>query len=239
MPAIRLASIWSRDALDSTTIDLRLSLFPWAKFRRRKAAVKMHTLRDLHGNIPTFIRVTRDGRNLFEYALRDKGKTHSSVNAIDGEIIAVHGEDPTAAFSFSNSDECRIREIHRSVGIFNHKLSYAQYIYQAERHELHYSSRQHLPKSFLGFGKLSQQIHRFEEWRPHCDQGFSQGLQAIDALFGVLIIGVQKSHQRPSVDENHLRLRRLLRTSEKRRPVSVEHPRIPPWTTPIKSAIAS
>src|SRR5450756_182413 len=45
-------------ALDSTTIDLCLSLFPWATFRRRKAAVKMHTLLDLHGNIPTFIRVT-------------------------------------------------------------------------------------------------------------------------------------------------------------------------------------
>ena len=45
-------------ALDSTTIDLCLSLFPWAKLRRRKAAVKMHTLLDLHGNIPTFIRVT-------------------------------------------------------------------------------------------------------------------------------------------------------------------------------------
>src|SRR6266849_3534967 len=45
-------------ALDSTTIDLCLSLFPWAKCRRRKAAVKMHTLLDLHGNIPTFIRVT-------------------------------------------------------------------------------------------------------------------------------------------------------------------------------------
>ena len=45
-------------ALDSTTIDLCLSLFPWARFRQRKAAVKMHTLLDLHGNIPTFIRVT-------------------------------------------------------------------------------------------------------------------------------------------------------------------------------------
>ena len=45
-------------ALDSTTIDLCLSLFPWARFRQRKAAVKMHTLLDLHGNIPTFLRVT-------------------------------------------------------------------------------------------------------------------------------------------------------------------------------------
>jgi hypothetical protein len=45
-------------ALDSTTIDLCLSLFPWARFRRHKAAVKMHTLLDLHGNIPTFIGIT-------------------------------------------------------------------------------------------------------------------------------------------------------------------------------------
>jgi hypothetical protein len=48
-------------ALDSTTIDLCLSLFSWAKFRQHKAAVKMHTLLDLHGNIPTFIRIT-DGK---------------------------------------------------------------------------------------------------------------------------------------------------------------------------------
>ncbi|HEX5430970.1 MAG TPA: IS4 family transposase [Bryobacteraceae bacterium] len=48
-------------ALDSTTIDLCLSLFPWAKFRQRKANVKMHTLLDLHGNIPTFLSIT-DGK---------------------------------------------------------------------------------------------------------------------------------------------------------------------------------
>jgi len=45
-------------ALDSTTIDLCLSLFPWAKFRKHKAAVKVHTLMDLKGSIPTFIRIT-------------------------------------------------------------------------------------------------------------------------------------------------------------------------------------
>jgi CheY-like chemotaxis protein len=56
-------------ALDSTTIDLCLSLFPWAKFRQHKAAVKMHTLLDLHGSIPTFIRIT-------------EGKTHD-VNVLD------------------------------------------------------------------------------------------------------------------------------------------------------------
>lgn len=45
-------------ALDSTTIDLCLSLFPWARLGQHKAAVKMHTLLDLHGNIPAFIRIT-------------------------------------------------------------------------------------------------------------------------------------------------------------------------------------
>jgi hypothetical protein len=48
-------------ALDSTTIDLCLSLFPWAPFRSSKAAVKMHTLLDLRGNIPSFIHVS-DGK---------------------------------------------------------------------------------------------------------------------------------------------------------------------------------
>jgi Domain of unknown function (DUF4372)/Transposase DDE domain len=56
-------------ALDSTTIDLCLSLFPWARFRKHKAAVKMHTLLDLHGNIPTFISIT-------------SGKVHD-VNILD------------------------------------------------------------------------------------------------------------------------------------------------------------
>ncbi len=60
-------------ALDSTTIDLCLSLFPWAKFRKHKAAVKVHTLMDLKGSIPTFIRVT-------------DGKVHD-VNILDDLIL--------------------------------------------------------------------------------------------------------------------------------------------------------
>ncbi len=48
-------------ALDTTTIDLCLSVFPWARFRSIKAAVKMHTLLDLRGNIPTSIHIS-DGK---------------------------------------------------------------------------------------------------------------------------------------------------------------------------------
>jgi hypothetical protein len=48
-------------ALDSTTIDLCLSLFPWAHFRKKKGAIKMHTLLDLRGNIPSYIEIT-DGK---------------------------------------------------------------------------------------------------------------------------------------------------------------------------------
>jgi DDE family transposase/uncharacterized protein DUF4372 len=63
-------------ALDSTTIDLCLSLFPWAGFRKNKAAVKMHTLLDLHGNIPTFISIT-DGKvhdvNILDEILPEAG----------------------------------------------------------------------------------------------------------------------------------------------------------------------
>jgi len=63
-------------ALDSTTIDLCLSVFPWAKFRKHKAAVKLHALLDLHGNIPSFIEIT-------------DGKIHD-VNILD-EIIPEPG----------------------------------------------------------------------------------------------------------------------------------------------------
>jgi hypothetical protein len=50
-------------AFDSTTVDLCLSLFPWAQFRRHKSAVKLHTLLDLRGNIPTAVYVTSGGVN--------------------------------------------------------------------------------------------------------------------------------------------------------------------------------
>ena len=63
-------------ALDSTTIGLCLSMFPWAGFRKGKAAVRMHTLLDLHGNIPTFISIT-DGKvhdvNILDEILPEAG----------------------------------------------------------------------------------------------------------------------------------------------------------------------
>jgi len=63
-------------ALDSTTIDLCLSLFPWAKFRKHKAGIKLHTLLDLRGNIPTFIRITealRHDVNILDDLLLEAG----------------------------------------------------------------------------------------------------------------------------------------------------------------------
>ena len=63
-------------ALDTTTIDLCLSVFPWAPFRRAKAAVKLHTLLDLRGNIPTFIHIS-DGKmhevNVLDQLLPEPG----------------------------------------------------------------------------------------------------------------------------------------------------------------------
>jgi hypothetical protein len=63
-------------ALDATTIDLCLSVFPWAVFRRAKAAIKLHTLLDLRGNIPTFIHIS-DGKvhevNILDQLLPEPG----------------------------------------------------------------------------------------------------------------------------------------------------------------------
>jgi len=63
-------------ALDTTTIDLCLSLFPWAPFRATKAAIKLHTLLDLRGAIPTFLHIT-DGKvhdvNVLDLLLPEPG----------------------------------------------------------------------------------------------------------------------------------------------------------------------
>jgi transposase len=69
-------------ALDSTTIDLCLSIFPWARFRKHKAAVKLHTLLDLRGNIPVFVDIT-------------DGKVHdvNTLDLIDFEPDAIYVMD--------------------------------------------------------------------------------------------------------------------------------------------------
>ena len=88
-------------ALDSTTIDLCLSLFPWAKFRTHKGAVKMHTLLDLRGNIPSFIAITN-------------GKVHD-VNVLDMLII-----EPGSFYIMDRGyvDFDRLFHIHKAQGFF-------------------------------------------------------------------------------------------------------------------------
>ena len=77
-------------ALDSTTIDLCLALFPWAKFRRHKAAIKLHTLLDLHGCIPTLVIIT-SGKvhdvNILDQLVCEAGAFYgTSENAVKTQI---------------------------------------------------------------------------------------------------------------------------------------------------------
>jgi len=88
-------------ALDSTTIDLCLALFPWAKFRKRKGAVKLHTLLDLRGSIPTVIFITH-------------GKVHD-VNILDRlavEAGAIYVMDRAYV------DFARLHRIRQHMGFF-------------------------------------------------------------------------------------------------------------------------
>ena len=88
-------------ALDSSTIDLCLSVFPWARFRRTKAAVKLHTLLDLRGDIPTFIWIT-------------DGKVHD-VNVLDILI-----PEPGAIYIMDRAylDFKRLYQMHQSSAVF-------------------------------------------------------------------------------------------------------------------------
>lgn len=66
-------------ALDATIIDLCLSVFPWARFRKTKAAIKMHTLLDLRGNIPSFVVITKGAVhevNILDYLIPELGATY-------------------------------------------------------------------------------------------------------------------------------------------------------------------
>jgi len=88
-------------ALDSTIIDLCLSLFPWATFRKRKGAIKLHTLLDLHGSIPTMIFITH-------------GKIHD-VKILDNLLI-----EPGAIYVMDRGymDFARLHKIQRSSAFF-------------------------------------------------------------------------------------------------------------------------
>ena len=88
-------------ALDSSTIDLCLSVFPWARFRKTKAAVKLHTLLDLRGDIPTFIWIT-------------DGKVHD-VNVLDHLI-----PEPGAIYIMDRAylDFKRLYQMHQSSAVF-------------------------------------------------------------------------------------------------------------------------
>lgn len=88
-------------AFDATTINLCLSLHPWAPFRSTKAAVRMHTLLDLHGNIPSFIHIT-------------DGKTHE-VNVLDQLTI-----EPGAFYLLDRGylDFARLYVIHEAQSFF-------------------------------------------------------------------------------------------------------------------------
>lgn len=88
-------------ALDSTTIDLCLSVFPWARFRATKAAIKMHTLLDLRGPIPTFIEVS-------------EGRRHD-VNILDTIV-----PEPAAFYVMDRAyvDFERLYVLHRSGAFF-------------------------------------------------------------------------------------------------------------------------
>jgi len=88
-------------AFDSTTLDLCLSLFPWAEFRRTKAAVKMHTLIDLRGSIPTFVAVTT-------------GKVHD-VRMLDEMPVS---EDAIYTMDRGYVDFARLYAIHKQGAFF-------------------------------------------------------------------------------------------------------------------------
>jgi hypothetical protein len=139
-------------ALDSTTIDLCLSLFPWAKFRRHKAAIKLHTLLDLRGSIPSWVVIT-------------DGKVHD-VNLLDQLVF-----EAGAFYLFDRGylDFARLYQIHQSSAFFVTRAK--------SNFEFHRLCSQPVDKST---GVLSDQIIRLKVF--YSRQGYPEKLRRVHYL---------------------------------------------------------
>jgi hypothetical protein len=139
-------------ALDSTTIDLCLTLFPWAKFRRHKAAVKLHTLLDLRGSIPSWVVIT-------------DGKVHD-VNLLDQLVF-----EAGAFYIFDRGylDFARLYRIHQSSAFFVTRAK--------SNFEFHRLCSQPVDKST---GVLSDQIIRLKVF--YSRQGYPEKLRRVHYL---------------------------------------------------------
>jgi transposase len=139
-------------ALDSTTIDLCLTLFPWAKFRRHKAAIKLHTLLDLHGSIPSWVVIT-------------DGKVHD-VNLLDQLVF-----EAGAFYIFDRGylDFARLYRIHQSSAFFVTRAK--------SNFEFHRLGSQPVDKST---GVRSDQIIRLKVF--YSRQGYPEKLRRVHYL---------------------------------------------------------
>jgi hypothetical protein len=136
-------------ALDSTTIDLCLNLFPWARFRRTKGAIKLHTLLDLRGPIPTLVSITH-------------GRCHD-VNALDELLV-----EPGAFYVMDKAylDFARLYVLHQA----------GAYFVIRPRTDLHFV-RYYSQKVDRSQGLRSDQIGRLHSF--YSRKGFPDKLRAI------------------------------------------------------------
>ena len=103
---------------DSTTIDLCLSLFPWATFRKRKAAIKLHTLMDLRGSIPCFISVSQ-GKTNDKVVLDELNLEHSLSEILQILSITLFEKEPLAQLLSKLHDNYRNDHPHNQLKLFN------------------------------------------------------------------------------------------------------------------------
>jgi len=132
-------------ALDSTTIDLCLSVFPWAHFRTTKAAVKMHTLLDLKGNIPSFIHIS-DGKMADVHALDLLQPEPSAIYVMDRGYVdfsRLHALHLAGAFfvtrAKSNMKAHRVysEKTDRSTGIICDQTIALDGVYTKQHYPVH------------------------------------------------------------------------------------------------------
>lgn len=192
-------------ALDSTVIDLCLALFPWAKFRKRKGAIKLHTLLDLHGNIPSVIIITH-------------GKLHD-VRILDQMPI-----EPGAIYVMDRGylDFSRLYRIHQGLAFFvirsKHNMSFRRII----SHPVDKATGVQCDQSIILAGQQSRQDYpeRLRRIR-YYDQATDKRIVPITNNWSLPAITISELYRcRWQVElffkwiKQHLRIKRFLGTSE-------------------------
>lgn len=123
------------------------------------------------------------------------------ARTVEPEITLVQGKDRLDPLPLGHEDQSGVSEVHGQIAILGHEPSDARDICLGELEQGHRASRHHLPKSLLRVMRKTEQIDRFRDDRPNCEDRGRKRPEGLNASLVVAISSVAKCHERSGIDE--------------------------------------